>query len=191
MSDPHGFRVRESRSVFTAGFLDLFEEEVESPTGESLTRFTVRHPGAVVIVPVQEDGNVVLVRQFRTAVRRALLEAPAGKREQDEDPETTAARELEEEVALRPGRLVKLAEFYNSPGFTDELTHVFLATELAPGASAPDLKAEEQHMEIVRVPLDAVDDLVRSGELSDAKTLIGIELARRYLAGGYRAPDDP
>ena len=186
-----GFEVRSSLRVAEAAFLDLFEEEVETPDGELITRYTVRHPGAVVIVPVDDEGRVVMVRQFRVAARRSLLELPAGKREPDEPPEITAARELEEEVALRPGSLVKLAEFYNSPGFTDEYTHVYLASDLLPGQTDLEAKSEERHMEVVRLPFDVVDALVGSRELVDAKSLIGLELARRYLDGTYQGCESP
>lgn len=172
--------MRSSRRLVEAGFLDVVEEEVESPDGEVLTRYTVRHPGAVAVVPVDGD-DVVMVRQYRAAARRALLEVPAGKREPDEAPEETAARELEEEVGLVPGRLVKLAGFYNSPGFTDEYTHVYLADGLtvSPGGREG-LRAEERHMEVVRVALDDVDGLVAAGEVVDAKTIVGLALARRH-----------
>lgn len=168
-----------------AGFLELVEEEVESPDGEIITRYTVRHPGAVVVVPVEADGRVVMVRQYRVAAHRALLELPAGKREPDEPPEVTAARELEEEVGLRPGGLVKLAEFYNSPGFTDEYTHVYLADGLTPGRSHLEAKAEERHMDVVRVDFSHVHDLISTAEIVDAKSLVGLGLAERYLDGTY------
>lgn len=180
-----GFRARSSRTLAHAGFLEVVEQVVEGPDGELLTRYTVRHPGAVAIVPVDESGRVVMVRQFRVAAGRGLLEVPAGKREPDEAPEATAARELEEEVGLVPGRLVKLAEFYNSPGFTDEYTHVYLADGLSEGRSDLEAKAEERHMEVERLPLADLDALVAGGEIVDAKSLVGIELARRYLERAY------
>lgn len=174
-----GFDVTGTRVVHEAGFLSLAEERVRTPDGEELTRFTVRHPGAVVVVPLDGQERVVMVRQYRTAARRELLEVPAGKREPGEDPETTAARELEEEVGLSPGRLVKLAEFYNSPGFCDEYSHLFLARDLAPVEERAEVKAEERHMTVERVPLADALGLVASGEIVDAKSIIGIALAAR------------
>ena len=138
-------------------------------------------PGAVVVVPVDDTGHVVMVRQWRVAARRALLEVPAGKRDvPGEPPELTATRELEEEVGMRAGSVRPLCEFYNSPGFCDEYTHLFLATELEERARAA-VSHEEAAMTIERVALDRVDDLIAAGELVDAKSIIGLLLARQFL----------
>lgn len=173
-----------------AGFTKLGEEQIWagtiisvaratflSPEGESFDRELVHHPGAVSVVPVDGD-EVVLVRQFRAAVDREVLEIPAGKRDVDgEAPEATAQRELAEEVGLRAGRLEKLVSFYNSIGFSDELSHVYLGTELEPAEQ--DLQGhEEQHLTIERIRLDDVPALLASGDLVDAKTIIGLTLAR-------------
>ena len=125
------------------------------------------------------DGDeVVLVRQYRAAVDLEILEIPAGKRDvAGEAPELTAHRELAEEVGLTAGRLVKLAEFYNSIGFSDELSHVFLGTELSP-VPADRQGEEEEHMTVERIRLDDVPALVAAGELVDAKTVIGLLMAR-------------
>jgi ADP-ribose pyrophosphatase len=141
----------------------------------------VHHPGAVVVVPVI-DGDVILVRQYRAAIDRELLEVPAGKRDVSDEPvELTAHRELEEEVGMRAGSMVKLAEFYNSPGFCDEHSFLFLATDLTPCAT--DFQGhEEQHMTIERVPLESLADLVGSGDLTDGKSIIALSLAREHLA---------
>ena len=126
--------------------------------------------------------DAVLVRQWRVATGRELLEVPAGKRDVDgEAPETTANRELEEEIGYRAGRLDPLCEFYNSPGFCDEYTYLFLATELEARTRAA-VSAEEAAMTIERVPLARVDALIAAGELIDAKSIIGLLLARQFLA---------
>lgn len=153
----------------------------ESPTGERFSREVVHHPGAVVVVPLAADGQVVLVRQFRAAVNAELLEIPAGKRDVDgEDPAETARRELMEEVGLEPGRLDLLARFYNSPGFSDEFSWCYLARELKEVGT--DLQGiEERHMTVERVPLATVGDLIREGEIVDAKTIIGLTLAANAL----------
>ena len=124
----------------------------------------------------------MLVRQWRVATDQILLEVPAGKRDvEGEPPETTANRELEEEIGYVAGRLDKLCEFYNSPGFCDEYTHLFLATELEERTRAA-VSHEEAAMTIERVALDHVDDLIATGELVDAKSIIGLLLARQFLA---------
>jgi ADP-ribose diphosphatase len=175
------FRVVGSETLFDAGFLQLARLQVESSDGEEFDRHVVHHPGAVVVVPVMGE-DALLVRQWRVATGRVLLEIPAGKRDvEGEAPETTANRELEEEIGFVAGRLDKLCEFYNSPGFCDEYTHLFLATELEERARAA-VSHEEAAMTIERVPFDRIDELVRAGELVDAKSIIGLLLARQFLA---------
>jgi 8-oxo-dGTP pyrophosphatase MutT (NUDIX family) len=145
----------------------------EAPDGSTFERDIVHHPGAVSVVPVDGD-EVVLVRQYRAAIDDALLEIPAGKRDKEgEDPETVARRELVEEVGLEAATIELLAEFYNSPGFCDEHSFVFAATDLEPCDT--DLQGvEEQHMTIERVPLADVPGLIATGAIRDAKTIIGL-----------------
>jgi ADP-ribose pyrophosphatase len=179
-----GFRVLSSSTLCEAGFLTVTREHLAGPTGEEFDRHVVHHPGAVVVVPVIED-TVVLVRQYRVATGRALLEVPAGKRDvEGEAPATTANRELEEEIGYHAGHLDQLCEFYNSPGFCDEYTHLFLATDLEARRRAA-ASAEEQAMTIQRAALADVDGLIATGEIVDAKTIIGLLLARRFLAGEF------
>ena len=182
MTTNSGFRVVGSDTLCDAGFLSVSRLRVTDGEGGEFDRHVVHHPGAVVIVPVI-DGDAVLVRQWRVATGRELLEVPAGKRDVDgEAPETTANRELEEEIGYRAGRLDPLCEFYNSPGFCDEYTYLFLATELEARTRAA-VSAEEAAMTIERVPLDRVDALIAAGELVDAKSIIGLLLARQFLRG--------
>ena len=155
--------------------------QVRSPDGEILTREYVRHPGAVVVVPIV-DGDVVLVRQYRAAIDRDLLEIPAGKRDvPGEPPAETAARELREEVGLVAGSLTLLTEFFNTPGFSDEYSYCYLATDCAV-VPMERQGAEEAHMEVVRLPLADAVAQIASGVIDDAKTIIGIMLAQHRLA---------
>jgi ADP-ribose pyrophosphatase len=158
-------------SVGTGTFLD--------PEGEQFEREIVHHPGAVSMVAIVDDGrSVVLVRQYRPAVGRELLELPAGKRDVvDEPPEITAQRELEEEIGMRAGHLDQLAEFYNSPGFCDERSIVYLARDLEPCTPSAH-SVEEKHMHVEHVRLDDVPGLIAAGEIVDAKTIIGLCLVR-------------
>ena len=153
-----------------------------SPDGSTFERDLVHHPGAVSVVPVIEEGEAaLLVRQYRAAIDANLLEIPAGKRDvAGEPPDETARRELIEEVGMRAGRLEKLAEFYNSPGFCDEHSYVYMALDLSP-AEREAQSPEEQHMTIERVALDEVPALIASGRIMDAKTIIGLCLARESL----------
>lgn len=178
------FRVIERTTVCEAGFLTVERRRVAGPD-EEFDRHVVLHPGAVVVVPVDAGGHALLVRQYRVAAGAELLEVPAGKRDVvGEPPEVTAARELEEEVGRRAGRFRLLCEFFNSPGFTDEYTHVFLATELVECARAA-VSAEEAAMTVESVALADVETLIASRELVDAKSIIGLLLARTVLADGH------
>ncbi len=155
----------------------LCRSTFEAPDGTRFDRDVVRHPGAVSVVPLMDDGTVVLVRQYRAAIDALVLEIPAGKRDvPGEAPEVTAGRELVEEVGLSAGRLEHLATFHNSIGFSDEESHVYLGTHLQP-AEMDRQGIEEQHMEIVRVPLSDTAAMIAAGEITDAKTVIGLTLA--------------
>jgi ADP-ribose pyrophosphatase len=177
-----GFAKRDERVIHRGEVVTLVESTFVDPDGEEFIREVVHHPGAVSVVPVLDDGaTAVLVRQYRSAIERLLLEIPAGKLDVDgENHAAAAARELEEEVGYRAGALEKLAEFYNSPGFCDEHATVYLATGLEPcGVSAQG--AEERHMTIEHVALADVPAMIADGRLVDAKTIIGLTLAREHL----------
>lgn len=175
------FRQLGERTVFDGQVVSVAVADLLGPDGERHVREVVHHPGAVAVVAVEGD-RTWLVRQFRSAVGTELLEVPAGKRDVTGEPaEVTARRELEEEVGLVPGRLEHLGAFYTSPGFCDELVEVFLATRLV-GSKATPQGVEERHMEVVEVRLDQLEELVSGGKLADAKTIIGLTLARELLA---------
>ena len=178
-----GFRKLGEREVWRGHLVSAAVGRFVSPDGDEFERDVVHHPGAVSVVPVVDGGAaVLLVRQYRAAVDRVLLEIPAGKRDVDgEAPEVTAGRELQEEVGMRAGRLQKLAEFFNTPGFCDEHSHVFMGLDLEPCDSSAQ-GIEEGHMTIERVALNDVPGLVAGGGIVDAKTIIGLCLAREALA---------
>ncbi len=144
-------------------------------------REIVHHPGSAVIIPVFADNTVALVRQYRHPARRFMLEAPAGTLSSAEKPEDGAARELEEEVGVRAGRLEKLSEFFVSPGFLEEKMWVYLATELIETNQNLD---DDEMLKIVRIPLVRVLQMIEDGEIEDAKTIIGIMLAEQRLGVG-------
>jgi 8-oxo-dGTP pyrophosphatase MutT (NUDIX family) len=170
--------------IYRGSLISVAQGIFVDPAGVEFRRDVVHHPGAVSVVPVVDEGmSVLLVRQYRAAVDRELLEIPAGKRDVAGEPvELTARRELEEEVGMRAGRLERLAEFYNSPGFCDEHSFVFMALDLEPCAPSAQ-GVEEQHMTIEHVSLDEVPALIASGRMIDAKSIIGLLLAREALAG--------
>ena len=184
-------RLADSKEIARGGFLTFSEEIFENPAGQRFVRWVVDHPGAVAAVPL-EDGprgpQALLVRQWRPAVRDFLLEIPAGKLDvPGEPPDDAMVRELAEEIQHVPGRLVKLSTFWNSPGFCNELTHVYVALDLSPCARPEAAKEEEEDMTIERVPLSDVGGLIATGEIADAKTIIGLTLTERYLAGTGQA----
>jgi 8-oxo-dGTP pyrophosphatase MutT (NUDIX family) len=178
------FRKRAERPVHTGSLISVGIGEFEAPDGSVFERDIVHHPGAVSVVPVTDDGaTVLMVRQYRVAIEADLLEIPAGKRDVvDEPTETTARRELAEEVGMRAGRLEKLCDFYNTPGFCDEFSTVYLALDLEPTASTAH-SVEEQYMTVVQVALDDVPGMIARGEILDAKSIIGLCLARQVLDG--------
>lgn len=178
-----GFRKLDEHVVWQGTLVSAGTGTFADPDGNEFERDVVHHPGAVVVVPVTDDGEVVLVRQYRAAIDRELLEVPAGKRDVVDEPvEVTAHRELEEEVGMRAASMEQMAEFYNSPGFCDEHSFLFLATGLTESATSFQ-GHEEQHMTIERVPLDSVPELVTAGEIVDAKSIVGLLLARERLGG--------
>ena len=161
--------------------VDFFVETFVSPGGERFDRDVVRHPGAASVVPLHEDGTVTLVRQFRAALGRELLEIPAGKIDvEGESPELTVHRELAEEVGLVAARLVLLSSFVQSPGFCDELNHVFLATGLSETERSVQ-GVEEEYMTVHRFSLLDVPGLIASGELVDGKSIVGLMIALHQL----------
>jgi 8-oxo-dGTP pyrophosphatase MutT (NUDIX family) len=184
------FQVLGEEKLYVGSLVSLARLSIEAPGGETFEREVVQHPGAVVVVAVA-DGSVFLVRQYRAAVGACLLELPAGKRDVlGEPPELTARRELEEEVGMRAGHIEELVQFYNSPGFCDEHTYLYLATDLVSGESSPQ-GVEEGLMTIERVPLDAAMGMVASGEIIDAKTIVGLCLAQGALGGSAVPPHTP
>ncbi len=183
MSGEGGFSHLRDDLLVDGHVISVFRSTFSGPDGAEFTREVVRHPGAVSVVPLLDDGDVVLVRQYRAALDRFMLEIPAGKRDvAGEPPEETARRELAEEVGLVPSELVPLAVFHNSIGFSDEESHVFLGTGLE--RTAHDLQGiEEEHMTEHRVALRSAPELIAAGEITDAKTVIGLLLALRHVEG--------
>jgi 8-oxo-dGTP pyrophosphatase MutT (NUDIX family) len=171
----------DSRLVHSGHIVQFYVESFVGPSGERFDRDVIRHPGAASVVPLHDDGTVTLVRQFRAALGRELLEIPAGKIDvEGESPELTVQRELAEEVGLVADRLVLLSSFVQSPGFCDEVNHVFLATGLSETERSVQ-GVEEEHMTIHRVALRDVPDLIASGELVDGKSIVGLMIALHQL----------
>jgi 8-oxo-dGTP pyrophosphatase MutT (NUDIX family) len=177
----HGFRHLEDEVRLEGWRISFVLARCEAPDGTRFTRDVVRHPGAVAVVAVTEHDSVLLVRQYRGAVDATLLEIPAGTRDvEGEAPETTARRELEEEVGVRAGTIRLLGSMLNSPGFCDQQTLLYLAQGLEP--TEPSRHGEEErYIEVVEMALSEMDMMIASGRLVDAQTVLGLFLARDTL----------
>ncbi len=174
-----GFRPLEEETVYEGWILRVAKGTFVGPDGKTFERDIIHHPGAVAAVPIDGD-DIVLVRQYRAALDAMMLEIPAGLRDVDgEPPYETAQRELIEEVGLRAGSLELLTTVHNTVGYCDESITIYLATDLTPVERELTDSPEEQAMEIVRMPLEQAEAMIRSGELTDAKTIIGVLSARQ------------
>jgi len=170
---------------------DFVELTLAGRGGKRLTRQFVRHPGAVVVLPILESASgteILFVRNVRHGVGKRLLELPAGTLEPDEDPAVCAARELIEEAGYEPARIQPLRVFYTTPGMTDELMHAFVATGLT---NVGQRLEPDEDMEVVSIEASRALDLAESGELVDAKSMLTLLLAdRRGLIPGRRRECD-
>ncbi len=168
----------ERHEVFRGPIFSVATGNVVLLNGQTARRDVVEHMGGVAVVPIHED-RVLLVRQFRIAAGREVLELPAGLLEPGEAPATAAARELAEELGYQAGRLIPLVNYYTSPGYSNERTHIFLALELSPASAEADwdelLHPEER-------PLAGLQEALLAGEFVDGKTLVGLQLALAWLA---------
>jgi ADP-ribose pyrophosphatase len=155
----------------------VFVEDAHLPNGRVVALDVVRHPGAAAVVPFESETDVLLIRQYRHAAGGTIWEVPAGKLD-GERPDVCAARELEEEVGRRPGRLVPLASIWTTPGFTDERIHLFAAFDCT---EVPHQREADEVIEAVRMPLASALGLVWSGELADAKSALALVYAARLV----------
>jgi ADP-ribose diphosphatase len=188
MTDDH-LRERnvERRIVHRGRFMTFRVDTIEDAGGKRHTREIVEHPGAVCVIPI-DDGDVLMVRQWRTPIERAILELPAGTLDRMDDgtverPDVAAPRELEEETGHRARTWRKLGHFWTAPGFTEEEMHLYLATGLEPIADydGPDV---DEYLDLVRLPWPEAVAMADRGEIEDAKTLVGLFWLARIAADG-------
>lgn len=168
----------ESKTVFQGRIINLRVDTVRLPGGRVVTREVAEHSDSVCIVPIDDQGEVLLVRQYRTPVKGALLELPAGGVEAGEVSEETVQRELQEETGYRAGTLRHLSSFWMTPGWCDEYMHTYLATDLTESRLAGD---DDENIVVERVSLDRALELIGSGEIRDVKSIAGLLLAHRVL----------
>ncbi|WP_059171025.1 NUDIX hydrolase [Bacillus sp. FJAT-27445] len=163
-----------SKEIFNGKIISLRVDDVELPNGKTSKREIVKHPGAVAVLAVTDENKIVLVEQYRKAMERTIVEIPAGKLEKGEDPAECARRELEEETGYECKELEWLISFYTSPGFADEIIHLYLAKGLSQKQGAAGLD-EDEFVNVEEISLDEALKYVKEKKIYDAKTAYAIQ----------------
>lgn len=166
--------------IYKGTLIGLRRDTVQLPNGKSSTREIVEHPGAVAVVAITKDKELVLIRQFRKPAEQVLLEIPAGVLKKNEKAEVCAKRELEEETGFHAKKVKKVWEGYASPGYSDELIQFCIAEDMTRLKQNPD---EDEFIEVDIVDIDACFDMLKAGKIRDNKTMVGITLAEMYING--------
>jgi ADP-ribose pyrophosphatase len=164
-----------SEIIYEGKILNLRKDTVETANGSVSYREIVEHSGGVAVAAITHDNKMVMVRQFRNPAGRIVLEAPAGKREKDEDPAETAERELKEETGYTASNIKLLTKFFASVGYSEEVIHIYLCTGLTPGETEFD---DNESLDIIEYDLDELYQMVLRGEVEDSKTIIAILMAK-------------
>jgi ADP-ribose pyrophosphatase len=167
--------------LFHGRIIDLIIEEIEESSGNIRKREVISHPGGGVVVPLLDNGDVILVRQYRYPLKKFVLELPAGKLEPNEDPLEGAKRELLEETGYTAEKYEKLTAMFTTPGFCNEVLHIYLATGLKKSEYGQQLDEGEQTLSVEYLPLITTIEMIERSEIVDSKTIIGILLAERRL----------
>lgn len=170
-------------TIYEGKVIDLYIEEVELPNGKQGTREIIKHPGAVAILALTADNKIVMVQQFRKALEKVIVEIPAGKLEKGEEPIETAKRELEEETGYICETLSPLISFYTSPGFADELVHVYLATGLSKKENPASLD-EDEFVDVLEIAVEEAVSYIKEQKIHDAKTAYAIQYLQLQQALG-------
>lgn len=173
-------KTTQSKSIFEGRVISLKVDEVKLPNGKTGTREIINHPGAVAIIALTPERKIVLVEQYRKALERSIIEIPAGKLEKGEEPITTAIRELEEETGYKAEKFTFLQAFATSPGFADEIIHLFLAENLSNVENKADLD-EDEFVELLEVTVEEAEQLVAEGKIFDAKTAFAVLWVKNHL----------
>jgi len=167
-----------SEKVFSGELLHVFKDEAILPDSSTGRREWIQHPGACAVVPMFGNGDCVLIQQFRYPAQQLFWEVPAGKIDFDEDPLSTASRELEEETGYRAEQLTYIGHFYPAIGYADEIIHIYLAEGLTQGAQNTD---QDEFLNIYRVPFEEALSMIDSGDINDAKTISSIIRVQGFL----------
>lgn len=170
--------VLQSENIYQGRAFDVRRDQIRLPNGRTAAMDIVDHSQAVTILPVDAAGEIWFVRQYRHPIGELLLELPAGTLEANEDPQEAAGREIREEIGMAASELQLLSEFYLAPGYSTEYMYIYLATGLSP---APLDQDEDEYLFVEKIPTTEAYRMLASGQLRDAKTLLGLELARPHL----------
>lgn len=178
-----------SEQLYAGKIFSLVVDEVEYPSGNRGIREVASHPGGAVVVPLFEDGSMLLVHQFRYPMKKHLYELPAGKLDAGEDPAVCAARELEEETGYIAGTIERLTAIYTTPGFCNEQLHIYLATNLRKSPHGQRLEEGELDLTVRQLPLEEAVAMIEKGDIVDGKTICGVLMThRRWKAGSIKFP---
>ncbi|MBC2185857.1 NUDIX hydrolase [Listeria sp. FSL L7-0253] len=169
-----------TEKIFSGNVIALQVDDVELPNGEKSKREIVKHPGAVAIIPFSADGGMYLVEQYRKPLEKTIIEIPAGKMELGEDPLVTARRELEEETGFQSDDLTYLTSFYTSPGFANELLHIYVARDLRK-MEQPLAQDVDEFINLVKVTADEAEQLIEQQLIHDAKTMYAMQYWKMQL----------
>lgn len=169
-----------TKSIYNGKIISLQIDDVELPDGNHAKRELVKHPGAVALIPITDEGKIILVKQYRKALERTLVEIPAGRIEPNEDPKITAIRELEEETGFGTKHITYLQSFATSPGFADEVIHLYVAQELYT-IDHPAEGDEDEFIEILELTIEQAEEMVATGEIYDAKTAFAVLYVKHQL----------
>ena len=171
-------KTMKTEKIYEGKILNLRIDMVELPDKKYSKREIVEHPGAVAIAALTDDNEIILVKQYRKAVEKELVEIPAGMLEISEEPREAAVRELKEETGFSADKMEYICEFYTSPGFINEKLYLFLATGLKAGESHPE---NDEYIDVLKFKLDNLVDMVWKGQILDSKTIIGAFAVSSYL----------
>lgn len=165
---------------FQGKIITLQVDDVQLPNGKAGKREIVKHPGAVAVIAITDDKKIILVEQYRKALERSIIEIPAGKIEPNEDPELTALRELEEETGYTTKKLQYIQSFATSPGFADEIIHLYLAENIVKVEEKAELD-EDEFVELMHVSLEEMESMITTKQIYDAKTAFAFLWVKNYL----------
>jgi ADP-ribose pyrophosphatase len=172
------FETAHSEVTYRGRVFKVLRDQVRLPNGNLAELDIVEHPGAVTLLPVDREGQMWLVRQYRHAAQAELLELPAGALDEDELPEDCARREVREEIGMAAGQLLKVGEFFLAPGYSTEYMYVYLATDLRPDPLQAD---DDEFLSVETIPIAQVYHLAETGQIRDSKSLAALFLARAHL----------